>query len=385
MKIVMVHPHDLWSPKEPWTIRIRSLARELKNQGHEITLVSFTLDGFETEPLLQEEIFVHCFSRRVSVWNYFSKIKKLKKIFQDADLIHFQKSFHFCAAPVVLAAWICDKPLHYDWDDDETAIYHSGKRVPSFWIGLGMRFLEWALPRVANSVSVSSEALKQKALKRGVPESCLVKVWVGADPVSVSESEVEAIQNRYGLDSQSQIYIGQLHGAQYVELLLKACLTMKESGVITKTVIVGDGHDRRRLELLSEKWGLSSWVHFVGVVPHEKIPTWLSACRIAIACFENNAVTRCKSPLKIAEYLCFGKAIVAHAVGEVPCMLGDAGLLIDPDDPEGLGKALIKLQRNPAQIEALENKAKQRAPVLRWRNSAENLQVLFQRLYGNSR
>ncbi len=380
MKIVMVHPHDLWSPKEPWTIRIRALAKELKHRGHDITLVTFTLDGFETEPLFQDEILTHCFSRRISMRSYFAKIKKLKKIFQDADLIHFQKCFHFSACPVVLAAWICGKHLHYDWDDDETAIYHSGKKTPSFWIGLGIRFLEWALPRVADSVSVSSEILKNKALKRGVPEFRLTKVWVGADSVSVSESDVKTIQARYGLDSQSQIYIGQLHGAQYVELLLKACLTLQESGIIQKTVIVGDGHDRSRLEALSKKWGLSSCVHFVGAVPHEKIPTWLSACRIAVACFENNEATRSKSPLKIAEYLRSEKAIVAHAVGEVPLMLENAGFLVDPTDPDGLGHALLHLHRNPALIEDLENKAKYRAKYLRWTDSAEKLQTLFQKV-----
>ena len=38
MKILMIHPHDIFSPHEPWTIRIISLAREFKNKGHEVKL-----------------------------------------------------------------------------------------------------------------------------------------------------------------------------------------------------------------------------------------------------------------------------------------------------------------------------------------------------------
>lgn len=43
MNILMIHPHDLYSPLEPWTIRIKSLARELKAAGHAVRLVYFPL------------------------------------------------------------------------------------------------------------------------------------------------------------------------------------------------------------------------------------------------------------------------------------------------------------------------------------------------------
>ena len=40
----MVHPHDIHSPVEPWTIRITSLARRLAARGHEIKLVYHLAD-----------------------------------------------------------------------------------------------------------------------------------------------------------------------------------------------------------------------------------------------------------------------------------------------------------------------------------------------------
>jgi hypothetical protein len=39
MKILMIHPHDIYDDLEPWTVRITYLAQELVDAGHEITLV----------------------------------------------------------------------------------------------------------------------------------------------------------------------------------------------------------------------------------------------------------------------------------------------------------------------------------------------------------
>ena len=39
MRVLMVHPHDIYDPLEPWTIRITSLARCLGQLGHEVKVV----------------------------------------------------------------------------------------------------------------------------------------------------------------------------------------------------------------------------------------------------------------------------------------------------------------------------------------------------------
>ena len=39
----MIHPHDIYSVSEPWTIRITSIAKEFVKLGHEVKLVYFPL------------------------------------------------------------------------------------------------------------------------------------------------------------------------------------------------------------------------------------------------------------------------------------------------------------------------------------------------------
>ena len=43
MKILMVHPHDLFSPVEPWTIRVVKFAEELVRKGHEVMIAYFSM------------------------------------------------------------------------------------------------------------------------------------------------------------------------------------------------------------------------------------------------------------------------------------------------------------------------------------------------------
>ena len=44
MKILMVHPHEVYSSAEPWTTRIVNLAKELVKRGDEVRMIFFPLN-----------------------------------------------------------------------------------------------------------------------------------------------------------------------------------------------------------------------------------------------------------------------------------------------------------------------------------------------------
>lgn len=382
MKLLLIHPHDIFSPNEPWTIRIKAIANELRKLGHEITLVTFTLDGFIDKPFTQDGIKIICLKRKLSLKYFFQKMKIISNLAKENEVVYFQKCFHYASVPAVISAIIHYKKLHYDWDDYETGIFFSGEKTPSFIIGFFMYLLEKFLPLIADSISVSSDFIMQKAIKSKKDKRFLIKVPVGAYPSITKENNILKIKDFYKLNNIiSQIYIGQLHGAQYAELLIKTCKKLKEFGLVTKTLIVGDGYDKNRLEKIVHDLNLDDEIIFTGFIPHEEITDYLKACDIAIACFENNNVTKAKSPLKIAEYLAAGKVIVAHNVGEVFFMLNNAGIIVPFDDENGLFKAIKEIHKNPQNIKTYEELSLLQSKHFTWEESAKRIHNLFLQIY----
>ena len=82
MKILMIHPHDIYSPSEPWTIRIKKIAHQFIKRGHSVKLVYFPLDSnHANKTILDNGIEVISFSRRLGAAVLLRNIIKMIKIF----------------------------------------------------------------------------------------------------------------------------------------------------------------------------------------------------------------------------------------------------------------------------------------------------------------
>ncbi|MBC8247852.1 MAG: glycosyltransferase [Deltaproteobacteria bacterium] len=170
------------------------------------------------------------------------------------------------------------------------------------------------------------------------------------------------------------LYQGQISGANYAHLLLEAASIVLKQKPNVSFVVVGGGDGLDRAKELAEKLEINAHVRFTGAVPHREIPRFIEAADICVACFEDNEQARCKSPLKLAEYLASGSAIVANRMGEVSFMLKDSGLIVEDDQPSSFSKAVCYLLDHPDKRKELGQKARRRAEqVINWSKSAENL------------
>ncbi|HPM78352.1 MAG TPA: glycosyltransferase, partial [bacterium] len=126
MNILMLHPHDIYSNSEPWTVRITYLASEFVKRGHNVRLIYHLLDprtDLAEATARQEYPFT-----TIPVHRYqFALVAKMRSTAQFAewaDVIHFQKCFPQVSVPAIWAAYRLGKPVHYDWDDWEYGIYN---------------------------------------------------------------------------------------------------------------------------------------------------------------------------------------------------------------------------------------------------------------------
>lgn len=389
MNILLVHPHDLFDKSEPWTVRILSLAKEFSKNGHAVKLCYFpVLLGNKHLPSSKDGIDFIPLDRTPSFFSFLGNTRSIVFLGKWADIVHFQKCHYYAALPAVICAYVNNKPLHYDWDDWEKEIWYEscGKSLYSRFIGFSFKLLERILPVLSDSVSCASNRLKELTLSYGVKDEFIFDAPVGADMNKFRPGlDSKYVKEKYQIAAQEHIvlYIGQLHGAQYVDLLIKAANTISHARADVKFMIVGEGFLEKQLHQMVDGFGLKNKVIFTGAISHDEIPFYIQAASVCVAPFKDTKVTRCKSPLKIVEYMASGKAIVASNVGEVCRMLGGVGVLTAPGDHQGLAAGINTLLDD----ENLRNKLGQVARMkaerkFNWSYTANKLLEAYSKISG---
>ena len=385
MKILMIHPHDVYSPMEPWTIRITKFADELVHKGHDVILLYFPMEQYEGAASSKAQLIP--LDRQLSCRAFIRNTALLYRLARSADVVHFQKAHFYAAVPALLATVFSGKHLHYDCDDWEEKIFDVAipkKTLTSILTGFSFHVLEHWLPFLADTVSVSSDSLKKLAINRGAIEKSLVVAPVGGDLSRFYPGRSgEAVRRKFNFQDEIVVfYHGQLHSCQYVRILLQAIKIIDQTSADTplKFMIAGSGSDLHVLQGISKELGLCQKVIFTGFIPHVDIPDYVAAADICVAPFEDNEVTRCKSPLKIVEYMAAGKPIVASDVGEVRKMLEGVGLLTKPGSPDEMAECVLSLAtQKPLRVQ-MSLAARQRAEErYNWRCSADNLEKAYTR------
>jgi phosphatidyl-myo-inositol dimannoside synthase len=347
MRVLMVHPHDIYEPLEPWTIRITSLARCLTELGHEVRLVYHLSrdDRLPGDERHRQEFPFEVIPRLRHIGLGLRKSRQMVDLASWADVIHVQKALAHAALPAAVAAQVRRIPLHYDWDDHEAAIYaDAAGQKDRHWRRIE-RF-ERALPRIADTVSVASEALRQQALALGVGAGRLFDAPVGADLSRFDRGgDGDRVRAELGLDGPVAMYLGQLAGAHAAPLFLDAAAIVARALPEARFLVVGGGRTLQHTKDHAARLDLGDRVVFTGAVPHTRVPDLLDVADVAVATLPDTAQAATKSPLKIVEYMAAGKAIVASAVGEAIRFLdgGRVGRLVQPGSAEALAEAIVEL------------------------------------------
>ncbi len=378
MRILAVHPHDPTSPLEPWTIRVLSLARELRRLGHDVRVVCFRLPGCDGSPpdgvslLSREPRALPRNARSVARWARW------------ADVVHVQKCLGHAAAPTVMAAYVQRKPLHYDWDDWEEGIQREHRA--SRWMTAYVALTERLLPRLADTISVSSDALRTRCLRMGTEAVRICKVPVGADlGLFRPDAASGPLRSRLGLSGDIVIYVGQLHGSHDASLLLKAARLVLDTRPHVTFLIVGEGATRAGLQRTAEALDIAQHVQFLGAVPHAEVPSYLAMASVAVASLAGGSAAASKSPLKVAEYLAAGKAIVATDVGEAREMVHGCGVLVPPGDEAAMARGILAYLEDPTARQRDGARARRKAEeTYNWTAGAKTLERAYRRALGLS-
>jgi len=381
----MIHPHDVFDKSEPWTIRIKSIANEFIKKGHRVKLCYFPLTlNEEHSPKSINSTELIPLNRTSSPVVFIKNTKKLIELSGWADVVHLQKCHHYASIPTVIAAYLGKKPLHYDWDDWEEKIWYEscGRGLHSRFIGISFKVLERWLPVLADSVSCASSHLKKLTHRFGVKEEFIFDSPVGADLEKFKPGlDGSRIKKKYNIKGDLVLYVGQLHGAQYTDLFIKAASIVLHKHQNVLFMIVGEGFLEHKLKKLVFDLGLKEKIIFTGAVAHKNIPYYIAAADICVASFKETKVSRCKSPLKIVEYLASGKPVVASLVGEVRNMAGGCAVLAKEGDFHSLAEGISRLVKDRNLRERLSKAARAKVEKkYNWNYTADSLLCAYEKI-----
>lgn len=380
MRILMVQRFDIYNV--PGTVRMVNLATQFVLHGHEVTL-SYYPDPYRRKvysPIRKDDpVGIDIITLEPGKLALLRNIKTVCRLAKSADIVHFQKCFPDAAFPALFAAYLHDKPIHYDWDDREPAIATDWSR--SHLVRFALTVYEWIIPKLVDTVTVSSQAIRELAIRYGVKPDAIFDAPVGAD-IELFHPAVDGtrIKQLWNLTSPVIIYHGQLEGGSYATQLLHTAPLVLSQFPTTQFLIVGGGEKLPNLKQLADALKITNNVVFTDYVEQREIPEYIATADVAIACFDNNEITRAKSPLKIAEYLAMGKPIVASRVGDVPKMVGNAGILVLPNEINALAEGIIQLLQNADQRSALSRNARLRAEqIYNWTQISQTFLTAYQK------
>jgi glycosyltransferase involved in cell wall biosynthesis len=298
------------------------------------------------------------------------------------------------------------------WAPCPTVVQQRGTEYwshPEFYSGLSGRldqmYSRLMIPlycRRAVRVLTNSDTLGDELVRYvGVPREKLRTVYASADesfrPIT-NTGMLAAVRARYGLPDapfllmvvKGHQVLGQASGRaltprKNVALAVQAYGRMQARAAAAgraapPLVILGLGiRERLTPEVIAEHADPSS-VHTPGFVSFEDMPALYSMARALVfpSRYESFGIP-------IVEAMACGCPVVTATTSACPEVAGDAALLVDPDDVDGLAEAMYRVSLDDALAEDLRRRGLRRAAGFSWAESARTLLSELQAAAGNRR
>ena len=249
-----------------------------------------------------------------------------------------------------------------------------GRKIEDFL----SRFADWVVP--------NSQAGREYVLKRGINPARIRVVYNGINLkrlVSTPE-KVAQVRAQMGVPPSGKVVgiVASLSPQKDHLTFLRAAKIIGEHLPQTRFAVVGDGPLRPLLEREALELGVGPLVTFLGV--QRDIGAYVGSFDVAIQC----SVDKEGCSNVILEAMALSKPVVATEVGGNAELVepGVTGLLVPPQDPQALARAVVSLLEDPQRSQAMGERG---SHAVRSRFSLEgmvkNYEVLYQEVLASKR
>ncbi|HEV2716407.1 MAG TPA: glycosyltransferase family 4 protein [Terriglobales bacterium] len=371
MKILYVSqyfPPEMGAP----AARVSELSRHWAGAGHEVTV----LTGFPNHPTgivpPQYRVkFRHLVSRElidgvnvVRTWLFpFPNRKAYERMLNYSS---------FCASSASTGMFL-SRPDVIIATSPQLLVGLSGwwlahyKRVPfvfevrDLWpeslaaVGIGTgdsllhRSLAWVagfLYRKSRHIVVVSPSFKDHLITQwGVPPDKVSTVENGVETNLFSPQSADPdLRARLAIEGKFVVsYIGTLGMAHGLETVLEAADRLRHATQIV-FMLIGEGAEKSRIMALARERQLNN-VRFLDQQPREQIPAYICASDACLVTLKKNEIFKTVIPTKMLEFMSCARPVILSVDGQARKIIDDAqaGICVEPDNPEQIASAIIQL------------------------------------------
>lgn len=226
----------------------------------------------------------------------------------------------------------------------------------------------------AAAIVCVSESLAERTRER-LPAALRARVDVVGNGVDTAQFHPDGHRSDGPL---RVMFMGRVIPDKGADVLLRAVQRLHAGGL--EVLVVGrpgfaadaplSDHERE-LRALAAAGGAE--VRFQTFVPRAELPALLRTADVFVV----PSRWPDPSPLTVGEALASGLPVIASRIGGIPGAVGDAGILVPPDDPAALADALRELIDDGARRAALAKTARARAEARDWSWSWRQLEAVL--------
>lgn len=217
----------------------------------------------------------------------------------------------------------------------------------------------------------------------GIPLDRIEVVNEGVGPAYrpvTDDAAIAGALERYGIKRPYFMYIGGFDPRKNIGNMLlgfkRYLLSSPARDVVPGLILCGDaGNHADYLEDEIRELGLEGSVRVAGFVEDEDMPALYTAARalIFVSTYEGFG-------LPLLEAMACGTPVLGSNVSSIPEVVGDAGVLVDPLEPDEICAGLRRLEGDAALRDELAVRGVERAGLFVWEETAARIIRLYERV-----
>ena len=315
--------------------------------GHRVTLITGPPLGPEGELLTRAKaggydvIVMDELRREIRPWRDFLARRRLKRLLAEISpqVVHTHSSKAGIIARKAAAQLGGMKIVH-------TVHGLAFHRYLSPWRNKLYVALERRAAKRTDAIISVADAMTAQALAAGIGRAeqyTTIYSGMEIEPFLTRPAGADAFRNSLHLppDAVLVTQISRLAELKGHEFILSAAQQIDDRRV--HFCFVGDGHWRGKIEADIARRGLEGRFHLTGLLPPDQIPTICHATDILVHCSLREGLARTLPQAMLA-----GKPVISFDIdGAREVVDEETGILLPPEDTEGLVSGIERLTRSP--------------------------------------